>query len=250
MTKGGDALIHRVIKDYLDNGSTVNTVLKKAMNKLMGEPMLQKQETCHQIAGIPTVRCSHTFVAVNVLKDALLRVLPVEVNNLNNGEIPETDQQSLEHTTQMSIVEAYGRQHTRGLWQNVNEYNALEDKLDEMNLDTFAKTFTVGQRLQFRNKIKYANNNNNNNKVIKFTPRIRGTKNSPMYHDYCKVSLARYKPWLGSQNELWGGINNPSPDVLKQLARICNGTVSKRENSRFITTSAPKPAGIQQQLIE
>jgi hypothetical protein len=48
--------------------------------------MLQKQETCHQIASNPTVRCSHTFVAVNVLKDSLLRVLPVEENNLHNGE--------------------------------------------------------------------------------------------------------------------------------------------------------------------
>jgi hypothetical protein len=52
ITKGGEALMRRVIKDNLNNGSTVNTVLRKAMNKLMGEPMLQKQETCHQIAGL------------------------------------------------------------------------------------------------------------------------------------------------------------------------------------------------------
>jgi hypothetical protein len=37
-------------QDNLDNGSTVRTVLKQAMKKLVSEPMLQKQETCHHIA--------------------------------------------------------------------------------------------------------------------------------------------------------------------------------------------------------
>jgi hypothetical protein len=58
MTKGGAVLMKHVMKDKLANGLTVWAVLKKAMNKLAGEPMLQKQETCHQIAGNPTVRCS------------------------------------------------------------------------------------------------------------------------------------------------------------------------------------------------
>jgi hypothetical protein len=214
ITKGGEALMRRVIKDNLNIGSSVDTVLRKAMNKLMGEPMLQKQETCHQIAGNPTARCSHTFVAVNVLKDAPVRVLPAEENYLNNGEQRDDEQQGMERTTQMSIVDAYGRRHTGALWQNNHEYIAIQDKLDNMSLDTFAKKFTVGQRQQYRNKIKFSTNNNN--KVIKFTPRIRGTVDSPMYHEYCKVQLARYKPWSGSQNTLWGGINNPTEDVLIQ----------------------------------
>jgi hypothetical protein len=54
-TKEGTNLMQCVMKDNLANGSTVKTVLKKAMNKLTGEPMLQKQETCHKIAGNPTV---------------------------------------------------------------------------------------------------------------------------------------------------------------------------------------------------
>jgi hypothetical protein len=106
-TKEGTKLMRRVMKDNLANGSTVKTVLKKAMNKLTGEPMLQKQETCHQIAGNPTVRCSHTFVAVNVFKDAHVRVLPVDPNGPNNDEIRQP--QDKQCTTQMSIVEAYGR---------------------------------------------------------------------------------------------------------------------------------------------
>jgi hypothetical protein len=70
MTKGGSSLIQQVIKDNLDNGSTVKTVLKKAMNQLMGEPVL----TMKHATKLPAIRqwCSHTFVAVNMKKDAPL----------------------------------------------------------------------------------------------------------------------------------------------------------------------------------
>jgi hypothetical protein len=75
-------------------------------------------------------------VAVNVLKDAHVRVLPVDPSGLNNDEIRQP--QGKQHTIQMSIVEAYGRRHKRGLWQNKHEYSALQGKLDDMTLITFA----------------------------------------------------------------------------------------------------------------
>ena len=66
ITKGIASMIRKLLVTAVENGNNVQSVLKRAMDKLLGERMISKQETTHLILQKPLVSCSHRFMNVNL----------------------------------------------------------------------------------------------------------------------------------------------------------------------------------------
>ena len=75
MTKGTSSLIQRVMAKQLEDNQSVHAVLRKAMGKLLGERMRQRQECCQLIQSLPTVSCSHSFFNLNVSPEPIVQLL-------------------------------------------------------------------------------------------------------------------------------------------------------------------------------
>ena len=59
ITKGIASMIGKLLVTAVENGNNVQSVLKRAMAKLLGERMISKQETTHLILKKPLVSCCH-----------------------------------------------------------------------------------------------------------------------------------------------------------------------------------------------
>ena len=110
----------------------------------------------------------------------------------------------------MSIVEAYGKRLNPDLWFDRDHFNAVQNELADMNLNTFAQKHTVGIQQQTRNKIKPRSGK----QVVKFTPKYSCDTQSSNYPKYCRLALVRYKPWYDSPSQHWDGETSPSDELI------------------------------------
>ena len=75
---------HRVVK-YIycksveSEGRSVQSFLRRAMSKLLGERMMSKQETCHLMMGLPMVYC----ITLNLCNTSYQVIVPDQTPNAN-----------------------------------------------------------------------------------------------------------------------------------------------------------------------
>ena len=69
MTKVVAVMIRRILCRARDEELNIQTVLKRAIAKLLGKHMILKQETCHFILSLPIVIYSHQFTRINLNDD-------------------------------------------------------------------------------------------------------------------------------------------------------------------------------------
>jgi hypothetical protein len=188
MTPAAKRMAQRFLKKAMDEGRSVQSVLKQTMGKLLGERMMPKQECCSLILSIPTVKCSHTFSKVNLANDT--RRVALGEADAGPGLL-------------MTIVDAYAVRCEVDYWLSEAMLVGVQGELPRMNLNAFAANYYMGSRGAHRNKIKL--NQKNKRRVIVFFPRLSPNPESPSYTDYCRYALTQHKPWLDSPDSIWGG---------------------------------------------
>ena len=75
-----------------DDGMSVQSFLRRIMNKLLGDRMLSKQETCHLMLSIPIVHSSHSLINID-LRNSTRQIVPPT----NNADRPIDNAEDVEH---------------------------------------------------------------------------------------------------------------------------------------------------------
>jgi len=83
----------------------------------------------------------------------------------------------------------------RSSWVNEQAYDNNLPSLESMNLRDFCHLFRISQRGTLRNKI--CNHRKENFITIFYPSRGCLLPDSKSYHEYCKYSLLKFKPWTG-----------------------------------------------------
>ena len=112
------------------------------------------------------------------------------VNIKNNSMLVEMGDRELE--VKVSTIYAYAKRMDSSWWSN--DYlliSAGHRGLDGMNMNEFGKSYCVGQRGKFRNKIV----NLLPKTYVQFTPSYSRNLDGKNYVEYLWVSLVRFKEW-------------------------------------------------------
>ena len=92
-----------------NDGLSVQSFLRRAMNKLLGDRMLSKQETCHLMLSIPIVHSSHSMINIDLRNSSRQIVTPT--NNANRVDIEED-----ENILNMTRIDAYAKRMDQDAW--------------------------------------------------------------------------------------------------------------------------------------
>ena len=206
-TKGVASMIRKILCKAKDDGLNVQTVLKRAMAKLLGERMMSKQETSHLILSLPLVMCSHRFTKINLNDDCNLLDVGDTITNRDDNEYSAENR----NMTIQSIVTMYGKRMIRESWSSEKSYADNLSSLDAMNLRDFCSKFRIGQRGNLKNKIVV---DKKPNFVAIFYPSKNSYPNSDDYHEYCMYNLIKFKPWIGEKESVYGGSENSKENII------------------------------------
>ena len=109
MTKGIAAMIRRILCRAKNEVLNAQTVLKRAMAKLLRERVMPKQETCYLILSLPMVMCSHRFTRINLNDDRHLLDAGDTIANADGNEYSSKSR----NITLKSIATMHGRRMIR-----------------------------------------------------------------------------------------------------------------------------------------
>ncbi len=186
-----------------NEGRSVQSFLRRTMNKLMGDRMMSKQETCHLMLSIPMVYSTHSLVNID-LRNSYRQLDLSSSDGMNDDE--ETDE-SENNILRMSRIDAYANRMDISNWKYNHEFNG--DALEHMSLQDFCLKYYVVKRGEYANKIAI----DTHKYVVNFYPCVSSSPTKPTYTQYCKYALMKYKPWNGQVDEIWGGENASDDDI-------------------------------------
>ena len=216
MSKGASRLIRNVFQTAED-GQGVTSTLKRTMGKLLGERVMSQQEVSHLMLLLPMVECSHQFVNIHLDSDTN----KIEIGNDEDNTKTESKKLSgkKKPLKLMRIPELYGRRMMVSSWYKTQDFEQCLSELEHMTLEKFVTTFHVGVRDPARNRIV---KNRKNNLVGVFYPTKSSDPSSSGYVDYCRYSLAKYKPWTGEMESVWGGKDASRSEIIRNWNSFCD----------------------------
>ena len=216
------------ISSVEQDGRSVQSFLRSSMNKLLGDRMISKQESCHLMLSLPIVYCTHKQVNVDLKNTNRAVAVPERntasvINPTTNGETAST-----ENVVIMTRIDAYAVRSDARMWKLPSDYQ--EADLESITLQQFCLMYKVSQHGQSKNKIckdtvKY---------VINFFPSPSSDqRNSERYTEYCKYALMKHRPWAGCVDNAWGGSDATSSDIKKSWNDFL-ATFDPTDSSRLI----------------
>jgi len=122
-----------------NDGLSVQSFLRRAMNKLLGDRMLSKQETCHLMLSIPIVHSSHSMINIDLRN--LSRQIVTPTNNANGADIEED-----ENILNMTRIDAYAKRMDQNAWLPRHLVGLDFNEIQTMCLRDFCLSFKVGQK--------------------------------------------------------------------------------------------------------
>jgi len=182
-------------KTVREEGRTTQTFIRRVMGKLLEDRMISKQEKCHLLLGLPIVRCSHTVVKVDLRNKFKF----VDTTNQETGEHTEAPDTARRLVLRKSIIDVYGERLNADIWNTFTLPGNVD--MPNMNLAEFCTRYSVGTRLENRNKICIRQKT----VVASFFPTFSSNVEGPNYTAYCKYALMKHQPWEGLVESAWGG---------------------------------------------
>ena len=157
------------------------------MLNLIGSRSISKQESCHLALGIPMVSCSHQFVRINLTSS----LKKLSLKKKRNCE----DDDDLEKP---SILDMYMIRTDVKIWDSQYEMDSFQNyqNLSTMSLYEFAKLFYVRRKLS--SEVNYhITKHRKENMVIMFTPVFSTDPAGSNYHEFCRLNLIKFRPFVG-----------------------------------------------------
>ena len=116
------------------------------------------------------------------------------------GDEREVNERNRSHSANvMTLVDAYSNRMERRIWLKDEIYAEYKEQLLSLSLHTFARMFRVCLYGDSRNKVSVYDYPT----VVCFYPRFSSTSTGSDYLSYCRTSLIKYKPWIGSDDYVW-----------------------------------------------
>ena len=210
LSKGMKYFIRNVVTKNLDDGQTALQTIKKVMNRLLGNRLISRQETCHLINNLPLVSCSHNFVLVNLLAcNELLQLDDVVTDDADLAVGDDVDVGNSERSRVLSLIEIYSVRNNTIHWVNINE---IPTNIESVNLANFVTTFRVGIRGANKNKIM---KQTTKKYVPVFYPNFSSSGDDNCYVNYCKLFMTKYKPWIEVPSNSWGGVDTSDAEIYE-----------------------------------
>jgi len=206
-TKTAARLIHSILtRTVTDDGMYVQSFLRRIMNKLLGDRMLSKQETCHLMLSIPIVHSNHSLINIDLINSTRQIVPPT-----NNADRPIDNAEDVEdrNVLRMSRIDAYAMRMDMNSWLPLHLVDLDFNQMQTMSLRDFCLSFKVGQRGPSTNKIML----DTAKFVVNFYPSPSSSPTKDTYTYYCKYALMKYSPWQDNSVNSWGGKNATDDEV-------------------------------------
>ena len=145
-------MTRNMLRKTIADGLSIQTALKQVMGKILGQRILNKQETTHLMLSLPIVSCSHVFALINLDDNQKIISMPTTTNeNTNkitdnpaigdNASGNNTSVSNLEDNTvtntrfhneivaKKSVVELHGLRIDKNVWLNEGLFNHHESGL-------------------------------------------------------------------------------------------------------------------------
>ena len=225
ISKGLSKMVEKVINVGHHSGLGTKGILKRVMTKLLGNRTMVKQESCHLILGTPMVSSSHIFRTVNLNTSSRkldLNCLDYILNSEKEGK----------HTLeQPSILDLYMTRMNLDYWENeyVFNFENYSTKFDKMNLYEFSLEYYVGYRNKGEEFYKIQKQSRKNI-VISFSPYISGDPKGQNFHEYCRYSLIKYRPFVDKIENAYDDLTEKNDLIQKWIS--VSGEL-KRLNKKF-----------------
>ena len=209
LSRGARKVFKEIVEMPNNNDQSIQTIIVRAMGKMLTKRTISRQETCHLINKAGIVKCSHSFNTIDLNNRSSLIVA-----NQNQQDLHNQPQQA----TKMTTIDAYAVRCDPTKWKQ-DEYPGIV-VLEEMNLRDFCCKFRVLGRGINANKIKP------HEKWKKFVPVFYPTVScdptGPNFTAYCQHTLTKYKPWQNEVENAWGGANQTEAQIQAALiAFLC-----------------------------
>ena len=174
------------------------------MLNLIGSRSISKQESCHLTLGTPMVSCSHMFLKIS---------LTTSFKKISLRKRADYDpEEDLEKPT---ILEMYMLRSNSGIWESNYEFEMNEHQYNfpHMSLYEFAKTFYVRNKSVVETK-HFLKKHIKENLVIMFTPVLSADPTGENYHEFCRLSLIKYRPFVESVENAYDGLSHRA-DIIE-----------------------------------
>jgi Helitron helicase-like domain at N-terminus/PIF1-like helicase len=192
-----------------DQSDTVQ-VLKRFMTRLHGERTRSQQETCHLLYSLPLVYSDHSFITINLK---------------NNTAVLESEDCAGQVSTSLSVIDGYAQRLRPEAWGGTRHGNESEshhhlchgqlENLQNMSVNDFCQKYTVGKKGRNKNKIITLPKPAKKVAVVaRFYPCFPSSPNSPLYPEYCKLQLVRFRPWSADYNSAFGGEDATREEIV------------------------------------
>ena len=154
-TKSAAKLMGKLfISSVEQDGRSVQSFLRSSMNKLLGDRMISKQESCHLMLSLPIVYCTHHNKQVNIDLKNTNRAVAVPERNTASDANPTTNGEtaSTENVVIMTRIDAYTVCSDARMWKLPSDYQEVD--LESMTLQQFCLMYKeVSHHGQSKNKM-------------------------------------------------------------------------------------------------
>ena len=101
------------------------------------------------------------------------------------------------------------------IWESTYEFDIYKQQFEliHMNLYEFAKTFYVRNK-NGKQKKHIVNKHTKENLVIMFTPILSTDPAGENYHEFCRLSLIKYRPFVDSVENAYDTLSEKK-DIIK-----------------------------------
>ena len=174
------------------------------MLNLIGSRTISKQESCHLSLGTAMVSCSHQFVKISLTTSFKKITLKKRANYDPDEDLEKP-----------SILEMYMKRMKSEIWESTYEFETYNHQFEfsSMNLYEFAKTFYVRNK-NGKEKRHLMNKHIKENLVIMFTPVLSADPAGDNYHEFCRLSLIKYRPFVDSVENAYNTLSEKK-DIIK-----------------------------------
>jgi len=192
-------LVHGAAEQPLDDPErlTLPQILRRIVNCATTRRDMGVQEVMHMNLQIPMVFNNVEFVR------AATQNTDVEVQR----GAPDGGLRPVR-----GLLEAYARRMDQGEWAPQGRERPAVSDVAAMNFCEFAATFKLDRQQKIVAHTR-------DNRVVTFQPYFSNSATSPVYPDYCRSQLVKYRPWAGDLHNGWVGQPGETADTTDDAAR-------------------------------
>lgn len=157
--------------ERLNDTSDTASLFRRSMLRAAGQRDISAQETSHLLMSEPLYSCTFNFITLSLNGSHQVHAL--------------RDQSTTDEVVDPSLLDSYAERP-----QSSNSY----PQIATMCLIQFARSFSIVNH-QIRKR--------SNEVIVRTFPNLSCNPHGPLYGQYCKYQLIKYKPWRGDVSSIW-----------------------------------------------